>query len=103
MYAIIKTGGKQYKVAEGKTITVEKLVGEPQTTVELTEVLMLSDDAGMRVGAPTLAGAKVIATIMEQGRGKKINGFTYRPKKGQHHRYGHRQSQTILVINSIQG
>jgi len=103
MYAIIKTGGKQYKVAEGKTITVEKLVGEPQTTVELTEVLMLSDDAGMRVGAPTLAGAKVIATIMEQGRGKKINGFTYRPKKGQHHRYGHRQSQTTLVINSIQG
>jgi len=103
MYAIIKTGGKQYKVAEGKTITVEKLVGEPQTTVELTEVLMLSDDAGMRVGAPTLAGAKVVATIVEQGRGKKINGFTYRPKKGQHHRYGHRQSQTILVINSIQG
>ena len=103
MYAIIKTGGKQYKVAEGKTITVEKLIGDPTTTVELTEVLMVSNDAGMRVGAPTLTGVKVIATIIEQGRGKKINGFTYRPKKGQHHRYGHRQSQTKLQITSIEG
>jgi large subunit ribosomal protein L21 len=103
MYAIIKTGGKQYKVAEGKTITVEKLIGEPETTIELTEALMLSDDAGMRVGAPTLSGVKVVATILGQGRGKKINGFTYRPKKGQHHRYGHRQSLTTLQINSIEG
>lgn len=102
MYAIIKTGGKQYTVSEGKTITVEKLVGEPESTIELTEVLLLSDDSGVRVGMPTLSDVKVVATILEHGRGKKINGFTYRPKKGQHHRYGHRQSQTKLQITSIE-
>ena len=103
MYAIVKTGGKQYKVAAGKIILVEKLVGEIETMVDLTEVLMVgSDDGELRVGTPTLAGVKVIAKIVEQSRGKKINGFTFKPKKNIRHRYGHRQSQTRLRIESIE-
>jgi large subunit ribosomal protein L21 len=103
MYAIVKTGGKQYKVSAGSTILVEKLDGEPDAKVELTDVLMVSGDDGLRVGAPTIEGAKVVATIVAQGRGKKINGFTYKPKKNIHRRYGHRQAQTRLRIESIQG
>ena len=102
MYAIIRTGGKQYRVAAGSTITVEKLEGEPEATVELTDVLMVSGEDGLQVGTPTIAGAKVVATILEHGKGRKINGFTYKPKKNIHRRYGHRQSQTRLRIDSIE-
>lgn len=102
MYAIVKTGGKQYQVAPGNTITVEKLEGEPESTVELTEVLMVNGDNGLQVGAPALSGAKVVATIVAQGKGKKIRGFTYKPKKNEHRRYGHRQHQTQLRIESIE-
>ncbi len=103
MYAIVKTGGKQYKVAAGGVIIVEKIEGERDDSVELTEVLMISgDDGAMQVGAPTVAGAKVIARIIEQGKNKKINGFTYKPKKNIHHRYGHRQKHTKLHIQSIE-
>lgn len=101
MYAIVKTGGKQYRVEEGATLIVEKLEGDAETTVELTDVLMVGGDGELRVGAPTLDGAKVMATIVEQGRGKKINGRTYKPKKNIRKRYGHRQSQTTLRIDSI--
>ena len=101
MYAIIKTGGKQYRVEEGRNIVVEKLEGEADSTVELTEVLLISGDEGSKVGTPTVAGAKVVATIIEQFRGKKINGFTFKPKKSIRHRYGHRQSQTRLHIETI--
>jgi large subunit ribosomal protein L21 len=102
MYAIVKTGGKQYKVAEGSTLTVEKLEGEPEATVELTEVLLVQNDGGIQVGAPNVAGAKVIATIVEQGKGKKINAITFKPKKNQRKRYGHRQQLTTLRVQSIQ-
>jgi large subunit ribosomal protein L21 len=103
MYAIVKTGGKQYKVTAGKFIVVEKLVGEPDAMIELTDVLMVgSDDGDLRVGTPLLEGVKVVAKIVEQGRGKKINGFTFKPKKNIRHRYGHRQSQTRLRIESIE-
>ena len=101
MYAIIKTGGKQYRVEEGRNIVVEKLEGDEESTVELTEVLLVSGDDGAQVGTPTVAGAKVVATIIEQFRGKKINGFTFKAKKSIRHRYGHRQSQTRLHIESI--
>lgn len=102
MYAIIKTGGKQYKVAAGKTIVVEKLEGEPEARIELTEVLAVSDDDGeLRVGAPTVEGARVIATLVSHGKARKINGFTFKPKKNIHRRYGHRQSQTTLRIENI--
>jgi len=101
MYAIVKTGGKQYRVEEGKNIVVEKLEGDADSTIELTEVLFISGDGGGTVGAPTVEGAKVVAKIVEQFRGKKINGFTFKPKKNIRHRYGHRQSQTRLRIESI--
>ena len=102
MYAIVKTGGKQYKVAEGDTIVVEKLPGEAEDSVELTEVLMVGGDGDVRVGAPTLDGVKVFAKVVGQGRGKKINGFTYKPKKNIHRRYGHRQYETTLQIERIE-
>ena len=102
MYAIVKTGGKQYRVTEGYTLAVEKLEGELNSTIELTEVLMVSGDAGLQVGKPTVDGAKVIATIVEHGKNKKINGFTYKPKKNEHRRYGHRQKHTKIKIVSIE-
>lgn len=101
MYAIVKTGGKQYKVQEGSTITVEKLDGAVDSAVELAEVLMVGGGDELQVGAPFVAGAKVTATIVEHGRGKKIRGFTYKPKKNEHRRYGHRQSQTRITITGI--
>ena len=101
MYAIIKTGGKQYKVQEGKNIVVEKLDGDADATIELTEVLFVSGEDGGRYGTPMLEGARVVARIVEQFRGKKINGFTFKAKKNIRHRYGHRQSQTRLRIESI--
>lgn len=101
MYAIVKTGGKQYRVEEGSTLVVEKIEGDADSTVELTHVLMVGGDGDMKVGAPTVDGAKVVATILSQGRGVKINGFTYKPKKNIRRRYGHRQSQTTLRIDSI--
>ena len=101
MYAIVKTGGKQYKVTEGCVITVEKIDGEEEQTVELTEVLAVSGDGDVRFGSPTVEGARVMARIVAQGHGKKINGFTYKPKKNIHRRYGHRQLHTELKIESI--
>ena len=101
MYAIVKTGGKQYRVEEGLTVVVEKLEGAADAQVELTEVLLVSNDSGMTVGQPTVAGAKVMATIVEQGKGPKINAITFKPKKGIRKRYGHRQQLTRLRIDSI--
>ena len=102
MYAIVKTGGKQYRVTVGYTLAVEKLEGELNSTVELTEVLMVNSDAGLQVGRPTVDGAKVVARIVEHGKNKKINGFTYKPKKNEHRRYGHRQKHTKIKIESIE-
>ena len=101
MYAIVKTAGKQYRVTEGYTLAVEKLEGDVDTSVELTEVLMINDDSGLKVGAPFVEGAKVVATIVSHGKNKKINGFTYKPKKNEHRRYGHRQQHTKIRIDSI--
>ena len=102
MYAIVKTGGKQYTVREGCTIQVEKIEGELNATVELTEVLMVQGDSGLQVGVPMVAGAKVVAKILDQELGKKINAITFKPKKNIRKRYGHRQQLTRLRIESIQ-
>lgn len=101
MYAIVKTGGKQYRVEEGQTVVVEKLDGDVEGQVELTEVLLVSNDSGLSVGAPTVSGAKVVATIVEHGKGPKIDAITFKPKKGIRNRYGHRQPLTRLRIDSI--
>jgi len=102
MYAIVKTGGKQYKVSEGTTLTVEKLEGEPNTIVELNEVLMVQTDESIDVGAPRVAGARVVAHIVEQTKGPKINAITFKPKKNERKRYGHRQLLTVLRVESIE-
>jgi large subunit ribosomal protein L21 len=102
MYAIVKTGGKQYKVAEGDTLLVEKLEGEPAATVELTEVLLVQDDEALTIGKPMVVGAKVVAEIVEQTLGPKIDAITFKPKKNERKRYGHRQSLTRLRVQSIQ-
>ena len=102
MYAIVKTGGKQYRVETGSTLQVEKIVGEPNDVVELTEVLMVNGEDGMQVGAPTVSGAKVVARIVRQELGEKINAITFKPKKNIRRRYGHRQQLTRLQIESIE-
>ena len=101
VYAIIRTGGHQYRVAPGDTIEVEKLQAEPGSQVELGEVLMVSNDDGVQVGTPLVEGAKVIATVLRQGKGKKLIVFKYKPKKRYRRKTGHRQNLTMLAIKEI--
>lgn len=100
MYAIIKTGGKQVKVSKGDVIFVEKLDVEEGETYEFTEVVALGGDKP-KIGAPLVKGAKVVATVEKQGRGKKIIVFKYKPKKNYKKKQGHRQSYTKLVVEDI--
>ena len=102
MYAIIRTGGKQYRVAENAVITVEKLEGDEGSSIELTDVLMVADGDDIKVGSPTVAGAKVTATVLATEKGKKIKGFTFKKVKGVQRHYGHRQWQTRLKVESIE-
>jgi large subunit ribosomal protein L21 len=101
MYAVIKTGGKQYRVTEGDRLRVEKLAGEVGGTVELDEVLMLGGDAP-KIGKPTVAGAKVVAEIVAQDRAKKIIVFKIKRRKNYRRKSGHRQPFTELRIKAIQ-
>ena len=101
MYAIIETGGKQYKVTEGSMIKVEKLAVEAGTAYAFEKVLVVSDDNGVKVGAPYVEGAKVNATVIGDGKAKKVIIYKYKPKKGFHKKNGHRQPYTMLKINSI--
>jgi len=102
MYAIVKTGGKQYKVAEGDTIFVEKLeVGEGETVV-FDQVLTVVNDASVKVGRPMVDGAKVTGKVMAHGKGKKILVFKYKAKSNYRKRQGHRQPFTKVVIEKIE-
>jgi len=101
MYAIIETGGKQYKVAEGDVLFIEKLDVEPESTVEFDQVVAVGKDDGIVVGSPVVAGAKVTAKAVKNGKGKKIMVFTYRPKKDSKRKMGHRQPYTKVEIQSI--
>ncbi|MBN9495876.1 MAG: 50S ribosomal protein L21 [Alphaproteobacteria bacterium] len=101
MYAVIRTGGKQYKVAKNDVVVVEKLAGEAGKTVELSDVLMVVDGATAKVGAPTLAGASVTATVLEQGKGDKVLVFKKRRRKNSRRKNGHRQFETTLRIVDI--
>lgn len=101
MYAIIKTGGKQYKVTEGDKIRVEKLSNEVNSDVEFTEVLLVSKDGNITVGKPFIEGAKVIAVVAANGKWKKVISFKYKPKKGFHKKKGHRQHFTEVEIKKI--
>ena len=101
IYAIIETGGKQYKVNPGQTIDVERLAVAEGDTVELDRVLLIADGDRVVVGTPTVDGAKVVATSKGEGRAKKIIVFKYKPKVRYRKKTGHRQSYTRLVIDKI--
>lgn len=101
MYAIIRTGGKQYQVSAGERLRVEKLVGEIGDTVELDDVLLVADGEDVKVGQPVLDGAKVTAQIVDQGKDKKIVVFKKKRRKGYKLKKGHRQPFTALEIKEI--
>ncbi len=101
MYAVIATGGKQYKVQEGDVIYVEKLTGEVDSTVELTSVLAVGKEDGLVVGKPVVEGANVVAKVLGQGKAKKIIVFKYKRKKDYRRKQGHRQPYTKLQIEKI--
>lgn len=103
MYAVIQTGGKQYKVSEGDVIFVEKLGVEEGTEYTFDQVLAVSGADGFKVGAPTVEGATVKATVVKNGKGKKIRVFKYKPKKNEKKTIGHRQPYTKLQIMAING
>lgn len=103
MYAVIETGGKQYRVSEGDIVFVEKLEVEENTSVTFDKVVAVSAEDGVKVGAPYVEGAAVNATVVKNGKGKKIVVFTYKPKKGSSRKLGHRQPYTKVRIESIQG
>jgi large subunit ribosomal protein L21 len=104
MYAVIQTGGKQYRVEPGQTVVVEKLAGDEGAQVVFDQVLLVSSGDGgtVNIGKPTLAGAKVTGSIVEQGRGKKLVVFKFRRRKNYVRRNGHRQDYTAVKIADIQ-
>ena len=102
MYAIIETGGKQYRVSPGQLFTVEKLPVDKGGTVELDRVLLLSDGETLTIGTPVVANAKVVCTVMAQERDKKIYALRYKPKKNVRVKRGHRQYITRLRVDSIE-
>ena len=103
MFAVIRTGGKQYKVATDDVITVEKLAGEAGATIELGDVLMVGDGASVSTGAPLVAGASVSATLVEQRRADKIIVFKKKRRHNYRRKNGHRQPYTELKITGITG
>lgn len=100
-YAVIETGSKQYRVQKDSVIDVETLAGEPGAKIVIDRVLAVSDGSKLTVGAPTIAGAKVSATIVNQFRAEKVVNFRKVRRKGFHKKIGHRQNQTKLKIESI--
>ncbi|AYF54482.1 50S ribosomal protein L21 [Clostridium botulinum C] len=102
MYAVVQTGGKQYRVQEGDVLFVEKLNAEVDSNVELTEVLAVNKDGKLVVGAPVVEGAKVVAKVLKQGKAKKVIVFKYKPKKDSRKKNGHRQPYTKLQIERIE-
>ena len=101
MHAIIETGGKQYKVAEGDTLFIEKLNQEAGDAIKFDKVLAILDDKDAKFGAPVVEGASVDASVVKNGKGKKVVIFKYKPKKGYRLRQGHRQPYTKVEIKKI--
>lgn len=101
MYAIIRLGGKQYRVEENTSLLVDKLPGKPGEPVEVEEILAVGGGDAPVFGSPIVAGATVSATVIGDAKGPKIDGYTYKPKKNIRRHYGHRQDLTKVQINSI--
>jgi len=101
MYAVIKSGGKQYRVAPGEKIKLEKLAAAPGESVTFDEVLMVGGDGEARVGSPLLADSRVEATVEEHGRGNKIIVYKFKRRKGYHKKQGHRQDYTKVHIDKL--
>ena len=101
MYAVIVTGGKQYKVENGDIIYVEKLDAEDNAEVTFDKVLAIGTDDGIKTGAPYVEGAAVKAKVLKTGKGKKVTVFTYKPKKNEKRKMGHRQPYTKVEISAI--
>ncbi len=101
MYAVIETGGKQYKVSDGDIVYVEKLDAEDESTVDF-KVVAVSTDDGFKIGSPYVEGAKVTGKVIKTGKSKKITVFTYKPKKSEKRKMGHRQYYTKVQIEAIE-
>jgi len=102
MYAVLVTGGKQYRVQEGDVLFVEKLNAEVETTIELNEILAVGKEDGLVVGKPLVEGAKVVAKVLAQGKAKKIIVFKYKRKLDYRKKQGHRQAYTKIQIEKIE-
>lgn len=102
IYAIIETGGKQFRVTPGQAIDVERLDVVPGNTIDLDKVLLIADGEKVTVGQPTISGAKVVATVERQDKGKKVIVFRYKSKGHRRNKIGHRQPYTRLVIDKIE-
>lgn len=103
MYAVVRSGGKQYRVSPGGSLRVERLVGEVGAQVTLDDVLLIGSDEAVRIGAPTLTGAQVVGTIVAQDRAAKVMTFKQKRRKGYRRKYGHRQNYTEIRVDQIQG
>lgn len=101
MYAVLATGGKQYRVAPGDKLEVEKLGVEPGQSVTFDQVMLVNNDGQVTVGTPTLPGASVLADVLEQKRGDKVVSFKLKRRKGYRKKIGHRQSLTVLQVKEI--
>lgn len=102
MHAVVRTGGKQARVSPGDSVRIERIQGEVGDTVELAEVLLVSDDGEPKIGTPLVDGAKVVGTITAQGRGDKITVFKMKRRKGYRVKQGHRQEYTELRVERIE-
>jgi large subunit ribosomal protein L21 len=103
MYAVIRSGGKQYRVSQGGSVRVEKLAGEVGSAITLDDVLMIADEGDVKIGTPTVDGAQVTGTIVAQGRGQKIRVFKMKRRKGYRRTQGHRQDYTEIRVDAISG
>lgn len=101
MYAVFETGGKQYRVSEGDVLYIEKLNVDVDSNVEFENVMAVEKEDGVVVGAPTVAGAKVVAKVLKNGKAKKVTVFTYKAKKDSKRKIGHRQPYTKVEIQAI--
>ena len=101
MYAVVKSGARQYRASVGDTITVERLPAEVGQQLELAEVLLVADGEQIEIGQPTIGGAKILATVIAQEKGPKIRIFKYHPRKRYRRRAGHRQRYTQLRVDKI--